>query len=69
MMVEPGIILMHEPFEDLSFVCPRYIYFFGHVHDKWHPMDDYSNCRCVSAERIDYRPVDFDSLIKGMRRK
>ena len=69
MMVEPGIILMHEPFEDLSFVCPRYIYFFGHVHDKWHPMDDYPNCRCVSVERIDYRPVDFDSFIKGMRRK
>ena len=69
MMVEPGIILMHEPLEDLELISPNYLYFFGHVHDKRCPMDDKENCRCVSVERIGYRPADFDLLIKEMRRK
>ena len=28
MMVEPGVILMHEPFEDASLIAPNYVYFF-----------------------------------------
>lgn len=68
-MAEPGVILMHKPFEDLSWVCPKYIYFFGHVHNKRCPMDEYPNCRCVSAERIGYRPIDLDIAIKEIRRK
>ena len=28
MMVEPGVILMHEPFEDVSLIAPNYVYFF-----------------------------------------
>lgn len=69
MMVEPGIILMHEPLEDPSLICPNCLYFFGHVHDKHCPMDERENCRCVSVERIDYRPLDFDLAIKAMRKK
>jgi calcineurin-like phosphoesterase family protein len=68
-MVEPGILLMHEPYEDPSLIAPNYLYFFGHVHDKPCLMDYYPNCRCVSVERIDYTPVDFDALVKTMRRK
>lgn len=69
MMAEPGVILMHEPFEDLSYVAPNYLYFFGHVHNNHCPMDDLPNCRCVSVERTDYRPVDFDALMKEMKKQ
>ena len=68
MMVEPGIVLMHEPFDDISLVAPNYLYFFGHVHEKHCPMDDLPNCYCVSAERLDYRPVDFDALVNLLKK-
>ena len=69
MMVEPGVILMHEPFEDTSLIAQNYIYFFGHVHNNHSIMDDYQNCKCVSVERIDYRPVDLDALLRKMRKQ
>ena len=69
MMVEPGVILMHEPFEDASLIAPNYVYFFGHVHANKTLMDEYLNCMCVSVERIDYRPIDLDECIKMLRRK
>ena len=69
MMVEPGVILMHEPFADVSYVAPNHLYFYGHVHNHKTQMDDYKNCRCVSAERIGYKPIDLDECIKEMRRK
>ena len=69
LMVEPGVILMHEPFEDKSFIAPNYIYFFGHVHANKTLMDDYPNCMCVSVERIDYRPIDFDECLIKMRKR
>ena len=68
MMVEPGVILMHEPFEDKFLIAKNYIYFFGHVHANHSLMDDYKNCMCVSVERIDYRPIDLDVCIRRMRR-
>ena len=68
-MVEPGVILMHEPFEDASLIVPNYIYFFGHVHANKTLMDEYCNCMCVSVERIDYRPIDLDECIRQLRRK
>ena len=68
MMVEPGVILMHEPFEDKFLIAQNYLYFFGHVHMNHSLMDDYKNCMCVSVERINYRPVDLDVCIRRMRR-
>lgn len=69
MMVEPGVILMHEPFDDESFIASNYIYFFGHVHTNHTLMDEYPNCMCVSIERIDYRPIDLDECIKRLRNR
>ena len=69
MMVEPGVILMHEPFIDSSFIAPNFIYFFGHVHNNHSIMDDYPNCMCVSVERINYRPIDLDECIRKLRKK
>ena len=68
-MVEPGVILMHEPLNDSSFIVPNYLYFYGHVHNNPSVMDDYSNCMCVSVERIDYRPIDLDECIRKMRKR
>lgn len=69
LMVEPGVILMHEPFEDPSLIAPNYTYFFGHVHANHSLMDDYSNCICVSVERINYKPIDFDECLRELRRR
>ena len=69
MMVEPGVILMHEPFKDASLIAPNYIYFFGHVHNNPSIMDDYPNCMCVSVERINYRPIDLDECIRKVRER
>lgn len=68
MMVESGVILMHEPFVDASFIAPNYIYFFGHVHVNKTLMDDYPNCMCVSVERIGYKPADFDKSLKRLKK-
>ena len=68
-MVEPGVILMHEPFYDSSLIAPNYIYFYGHVHNNPSIMDDYPNCMCVSVERINYRPIDLDECIRKMRKR
>lgn len=68
MMVEPGVILMHEPFEDLGLIAENYIYFFGHVHLNHSLMNKYPNCMCVSAERIGYRPIDFDEQLRKLRK-
>ena len=69
MMVEPGVILMHEPFDDPSLIAPNYIYFFGHVHANKTLMDEYPNCMCVSVERIEYRPIDLDKCIRKLRKR
>ena len=69
MMVEPGVILMHEPFNDDSLIYGNYIYFFGHVHANRTMMDDYRNCMCVSVERVDYKPVDLDKAIRKLRKE
>ncbi|MBR0439777.1 MAG: metallophosphoesterase [Bacilli bacterium] len=68
-MVEPGAILMHEPFENSSLIASNYIYFFGHVHANKTLMDEYPNCMCVSVERIDYKPINLDECIKKKLRK
>ena len=67
-MIEPGVIFMHEPFADDRFIADNYIYFFGHVHDKKCMMDNHSNCFCVCADRINFYPVDFDSLLKNIKK-
>ena len=68
MMVEPGVILMHEPFHNTSYIAPNYIYFYGHVHNNPSIMDDYPNCMCVSVERINYQPINLDECIRKLRR-
>jgi calcineurin-like phosphoesterase family protein len=64
-LLEPRLVLMHEPpaREDIWY---RAKYVFGHVHNKPCEADLYGNCACVSAERINYTPVDLDVLIKTM---
>jgi len=69
LMVEPGVILMHEPFMDSWLIAPNYIYFFGHVHTNKTLMDEYQNCMCVSVERINYRPANLEELISKLKLK
>lgn len=68
-MVEPGVILMHEPFSDDKLIAKNYIYFFGHVHTKTCFMDNLPNCKCVCAERLDYKPINFDQALIELKNK
>lgn len=68
-MVEDGVVLMHEPFADIRFIAPNYLYFFGHVHGKLCSMDAFPNCKCVSIERLEnYEPANFDILLSNMKK-
>lgn len=67
-MVEPGVILMHEPFSDDKLIAKNYIYFFGHVHTKTCFMDNLPNCKCVCAERLDYKPINFDQALIELKK-
>lgn len=64
-MIDPGVLLMHEPPQE-DIIVPSYKFIFGHVHNKPSFADNYSNCFCVSAERINYTPVDLDKLLKTL---
>lgn len=66
-LVEPNVVLMHEPPLKEN-ICEGMIYIFGHVHDQICDADDFDNCYCVSAERIDYKPIDLDKLIISLRK-
>ena len=68
-MVEPGVILMHEPFSDDKLIAKNYIYFFGHVHTKTCFMYNLPNCKCVCAERLDYKPINFDQALIELKNK
>jgi calcineurin-like phosphoesterase family protein len=63
-LVEPRVILMHEPPEEKNIVDGMF-YIFGHVHDKMCPADEHKNCKCVSVERINYTPINLDILIQN----
>jgi calcineurin-like phosphoesterase family protein len=61
-LVEPRVILMHEPPDETNIVDGMF-YIFGHVHNKLCSADKHNNCKCVSVERINYTPIDLDTLI------
>ena len=64
-LVDPRVVLSHEPpAEEDIFFGMKYVY--GHVHINPCEADFYGNCRCVSAARINYTPVDLDKLLKEM---
>ena len=67
MIVDNNIILMHEP-PMAHLISPIYYYVFGHVHEKVCLADNFSNCRCVSAERINYTPINFKEIINERNR-
>ena len=64
-MIDPGVILMHEPPQE-EIIVPSYKFIYGHVHNNPCYADNYSNCYCVSVERVNYTPVDLDKLIKQL---
>ena len=57
-------LLSHEPI----YVCENmpYANIFGHVHASPLYKDFSSHHFCVSAERIDYTPISFDSIKRSI---
>lgn len=58
-------IVSHEP----MFVNDRTVWvnIFGHVHNNPSYRDISSRSMCVSAERIDYTPIDFEEVKRKVR--
>lgn len=65
-LLEPRVILMHEPPLE-SDVLDGMNYIFGHIHEKVIDIESRDNCRCVSVERTNYKPIDLDKLLKQMK--
>lgn len=66
-LVEPDVVLMHEP-PKAEDVQQNTIYVHGHVHEKPSQVENLPNCVCVCVERTDYRPVDLDALVSDARK-
>lgn len=60
-MVEPRVMLMHEPPLE-SDMIDGITYIFGHVHEKIHPVERFDNTRCACVERINYKPIELETL-------
>ena len=61
-LVEPNVVLMHEPPLKKD-VCDKMFYIYGHVHSNPSEVEFNSNCRCVSVERIQYKPIELEMVI------
>lgn len=42
---------------------------YGHVHNDSNYKDFTSNSFCVSAERIDYKPISFEQIVKKIKKE
>lgn len=65
-VVDDNVILSHEP-PKTEFIVPQYRFIYGHIHDKPCEADSFPNCRCVSVERINYTPINFDKILKELK--
>lgn len=57
------IILSHAPVQNPKSKSQFYN-IYGHIHNDAAYLDISASGRCVSVERIDYRPIDLDKIIK-----
>lgn len=64
-LYENFFVLSHQPIY-LNENMP-YANIFGHVHSNPMYEDFTSQSFCVSAERINYTPIDFEQIKKSMR--
>ena len=64
-VVEEFFIVSHQP----QFVQSNGVYanIFAHVHDNPEYTDCSAHSFCVSAERINYTPIEFNEILKRMR--
>ena len=64
-LVDEFFIVSHQP----QFVQPNGVYanIFAHVHDNPEYTDCSSRSFCVSAERINYTPIEFNEIIRRMK--
>lgn len=60
---ENYIVLSHAPLEFLNENCP-FFNIYGHVHNDPRYLNLTKSGACVSMERIGYRPIELDRIIK-----
>ena len=65
-LVEPKVVLMHEP-PLMENVVEGMVYIFGHVHEKIIDIEALNNCFCVSVERTNYFPINLDKILKSIK--
>lgn len=57
------VALSHAPLGFMNRNCP-FFNIYGHVHDDLRYEDLTINTACVSVERIDYKPIELNEIIK-----
>lgn len=62
-LIKNYIVLSHAPLEFLNENCP-FFNIYGHVHNDPRYLDLTKSGVCVSIERIEYKPIELDRIIK-----
>lgn len=62
-LIDKFIILSHAPIQNPK-AKSQFYNIYGHVHNDAAYLDIGASGRCVSVERIGYRPIDLDKIIK-----
>lgn len=62
-LIDKFIILSHAPIQNPK-AKSQFYNIYGHVHNDAVYPDISASGRCVSVERIGYRPIDLDKIIK-----
>lgn len=62
-LIKNYIVLSHAPLEFLNENCP-FFNIYGHVHNDPRYLDLTKSGVCVSIERIEYKPIELDGIIK-----
>ena len=62
-IIHDFVVLSHAPLEFMNRNCP-FFNIYGHVHDDLRYEDLTMNAACVSVERIGYKPIELNEIIK-----
>lgn len=67
-IIDNNLVLSHIP-PAREYISDKYIYIFGHIHDKRVDIEDLPNCLCVCCDRTDFFPISLRRCKELIKRK
>lgn len=67
-IIDNNLVLSHIP-PAREYISDKYIYIFGHIHDKHIDIEDLPNCLCVCCDRTDFFPISLKRCKDLIKRK